>query len=32
MNAGGVHNTFKSNEAVVMRPSGGFTIDLVADG
>ena len=32
MNAGGVHNTFKSNEALKMRPSGGFFFDLVADG
>ena len=32
MNAGGVHNTFKSNEALMTRPSGGIVFDLVADG
>ena len=32
MNAGGVLNTCKSNEAVKRKPSGGILIDLVADG
>ncbi len=32
MNAGGVLNTFKSNEALRMRSSDGFCFDLVADG
>ena len=32
MNAGGVHNTFKSNEAPGRNPSGGRPDDLVADG
>jgi len=32
MNAGGVLNTCKSNEAVVWRPSGGRMTDWVADG
>ena len=32
MNAGGVHNTFKSNEAYGMKFSDGMKYDLVADG
>ena len=32
MNAGGVHNTFKSNEAIVTETSVKGAIDLVADG
>ena len=32
MNAGGVHNTFKSNEAYGMRSSDQVKYDLVADG
>ena len=32
MNAGGVLNTCKSNEALSMRSSDGFNNDLVADG
>ena len=32
MNAGGVLNTCKSNEATKRKPSGGILLDLVADG
>ncbi len=32
MNAGGVHNTFKSNEALRMETSVKALFDLVADG
>ena len=32
MNAGGVLNTCKSSEAVSMKFSDGFEIDLAADG
>ena len=32
MNAGGVPNTCKSNEAISMKFSDGIEIDLVADG
>ena len=32
MNAGGVHNTFKSNEALEMETSVKVNFDLVADG
>ena len=32
MNAGGVLNTFKSNEAFRLNPSGSGINDLVADG
>ena len=32
MNAGGVPNTCKSNEALVKEASANDTIDLVADG
>ena len=32
MNAGGVHNTFKSNEAFMTETSVKVVFDLVADG
>ena len=32
MNAGGVLNTFKSNEALRRKSSDGIFFDLVADG